>query len=140
MTLDIPQPSMRPPETSHEGSLLHEKLLRLMCGISAAMGVFYGAYFLFAGMPGASLLGLCLVAAGAITGACAQRTGQYRTALDCLSATLYVMVACVALFQDGVSSPALRWLLAPLCLSLLAGSSALAATFCGLFLLEAVVL
>jgi len=119
---------------------LHVKVLRLMCGLTVALGLLYGAYFIRIGLDVSALIAATAVTTGVAAMAYATRTGRYRVALDGLNAVLFAMFALMALFQDGINSPALWWLIAPPVIALVTGSISLGAVLCGLFVVEAAAL
>ena len=110
------------------------KLLRLAC-VLCWLGLFYCGYFWLAGW----LLVAAEPAAGPRRhrrrGLCAAQRRTARSGPDGLNLTSSVHLA-PRLLQDGINSPALRWMIVPLCISLLAGSIVTAATFAGLAALE----
>src|SRR4029079_18975363 len=97
-------------------------------------------YFWLAGLGAKSLLSLLLVLAGVVAALYARRSRDHRRGLDGLCASVFTFIACAAFLQDGINSPALRWLIVPLCVALLAGSVILAATFAIAAVVEMVLL
>jgi len=129
----------RPTESACQ-SLLHEKLLLLASALCVVVGLFYCGYFWLAGLGAKSLLSLPLALSGAVAAIYARRSGDHRRALDGLSVAAFIFISCSAFLQDGINSPALRWMIVPLCLALLAGSISLAATFAAVAVAEMVLL
>ena len=112
--------------------LLHAKLLRLACSLSVVISLFYGGYFLLAGLRVSSLVIVPLGLGAVVAATYARWSGNHRRALDGLNLTAFAVIASVAFLQDGINSPALRWLIVPLCIALLAGSTFIAATLASL--------
>ena len=132
-----PAPVGRPQTAAPaDQSLLHEKLLRLACALCMALGLFYCGYFWLAGFGVISLLALPLGLGAVVAAIYARCSGNHRRALDGLSLAVFGFIACSALLQDGINSPALRWMIVPLCISLLAGSIRIAVTLVGLAVVE----
>ena len=132
MTATIPATPIRADNSAPTGltcqSFLHQKLLGLACVLCVVIGLFYCGYFWLAGLGAKSLLSLPLALSGVVAAWYARRSRDHRRSLDALCATVFVFIACAAFLQDGINSPALRWLIVPLCVALLAGSVILAAT------------
>lgn len=120
--------------------LLHAKLLRLACGLCVTVSLFYCGYFWLAGMTVTSLLSLPLGLGAVAAAMYARRSGNHRRALDGLTLIAFTVIACAASLQDGINSPALRWMIVPLCVSLLTGSFGMAVTFAGLAAVEVALL
>ena len=132
-----PAPVGRPRTTAPaDQSLLHEKLLRLACVLCLALGLFYCGYFWLAGFGVLSLLSLPLGLGAVVAAIYARCSGNHRCALDGLCLAIFGFIACSALLQDGINSPALRWMIVPLCISLLAGSIRIAVTLVALAVVE----
>jgi two-component system, NarL family, sensor histidine kinase BarA len=122
---------LRAPGSAGE-SLLQSKLLRLACSLFVLVSLFYGGYFLLAGLRVCALVIVPLALGAGVAAAYARRSGNHRRALDGLNLTAFAVIAAVAFLQDGINSPALHWLIVPLCLALLAGSTFIAATLASL--------
>jgi len=144
MTSTIPASPIRVDPACATGpscqSVLHEKLLGLGSVLCVVIGLFYCGYFWLAGLGAKSLLSLLLVLAGVVAALYARRSRDHRRGLDGLCTSVFTFIACAAFLQDGINSPALRWLIVPLCVALLAGSVILAATFAIAAVVEMVLL
>ncbi len=125
---------------STEQNLLHARLLRLACGLCLAVSLFYGGYFWLAGLGVAALLSLPLALGAIVAATYARQSGNHRRALDGLSLTIFIVIAGAAFLQDGINSPALGWMVVPLCIALVAGSICIATTFASVAVVEAALL
>jgi len=107
------------PSAAAEGDL-QSRLLRLVCALATLLGCAYSVYFAAVGLVPATPAGLACVAISVAATAVAKISGRARHGLDFACVLLFIVLAGMALLQDGVRSPALWWLAVPPIVALVA--------------------
>jgi len=113
---------------------VHRRMLWLQCGLFFAVGTFYLGYLFLASYPNFPWISLTVTVASVVALALGLWTRRYRLALDGLNVVLFAAYGTATLFQLGLYSSALWWMVLPPVLSVLAGSMRLGAVlFLALF-------